>query len=227
MMCQNLLEREELSNLKIFESIQKNSDENISPIKQLLNNSLSLNEKLTQLRNSISTIKFSPNGENELIKFLFDGLGGNTYIPRKGDNSERFDAVINFDDYKVVTEVEIPSSAILDAPRNLLDDYAVMHTRRGENVQEIVPLVVCWDLPNKRTDYWNVISDINTILGVKIKTISILALALYYWTDTPINFKDDSFYLDSSNTSLLCAIDLLYNNGISESDYPGYFTPFK
>lgn len=179
------------------------------------------------LRKSISTVKLTPNGENNLIELLFSGFGGKVYVPRKGDNSERFDAIVSFPKYKVVTEVEIPSTAILDAPRNLLDDYAVMHCRKGEDVNKIVPLVVCWDLPNRRTDYWNVVTDINTILGVKIKTISILALALYYWTNTPLDLAGDDFFLNHDKSTMISAKNLLEKHGMSIEDFPGYFAPFK
>lgn len=214
--------------MKIFESIQSNNQTtSSSPVRNIVDNDLPLAEKLATLRDSISTVKLTPNGENELLKLLFTGLGGKIYFPRKGDNSERFDATVLFDDYKVVTEVEIPSTAILDAPRNLLDDYAVIHSRKGEDTNNIIPLVICWDLPNKRTDYWNVITDINSILNIKIKTISILALAFYYWTKTPLDLLSDTFYLDHSDPMMHSTSELMKAYGISSDDYPGYFTPYK
>lgn len=214
--------------MKIFESIQNNTQSiSSSPVKAIIDNDLPLADKLSKLRESLSTVKLTPNGEKELLEILFTGLGGDIYFPRKGDNSERFDAIISFDNYKVVTEVEIPSTAILDAPRNLLDDYAVIHSRKREGASSIVPLVICWDLPNKRTDYWNVITDINSVLNIKIKTTSILALALYYWTETPLNLLNDDFYLDHSDSVMHSASELMKKQGLSIDDYPGYFTPFK
>lgn len=214
--------------MKIFENIQNNEKlANMSEIELIVKNDLTLSEKLEKLRNSISTVKLTSNGENKLIELLFSGLGGKVYFPRKGDNSERFDAVITFPEYKVVTEIEIPSNAILDAPRNLLDDYAVMHCRKGEDVNKIVPLVVCWDLPNRRTDYWNVITDIYNILGIKVKTISILALALYYWLDIPLDLCSDEFFLNYDNSTMCSAEKMLEKYKISIDDFPGYFSPFK
>jgi len=214
--------------IKIFE--KTGSDEKsgkLSSIEKLVNNDLALCEKMNSLRDSISIVKLTPNGESELIRLLFSGLNGCVYIPRKGDNSERFDAIIDFPDYKAVVEIEIPSSAILDAPRNLLDDYAVLKARKGEITSNIIPLVICWDLPNKRTDYWNVISDIKEILGIEIKTVSIMALAVHYWIKTPLNLLDDSYYLDRSNSTMEYISELLSAVGISAEDFPGYFTPFK
>lgn len=214
--------------MKIYKNL-RNSDSNTngSQIKKLIDNDYPLRDKMTYLRDSLSTIKLIPDGENELIRFLINGLGPKIYFPRKGDNSERFDALIDFGDYKSVVEIEIPSTEILDAPRNILDDYAVLKCRKKEKDSDIVPLVICWDLPNKRTDYWNVITDIYTILGIKIKTISILALALHYWTETPLDLRGDDYYLDHSNSSMIFTSHLLRKTGLSENDYPGYFTPHK
>ena len=135
--------------------------------------------------------------------------------------------MIDLGTYKSVVEIEIPSTEILDAPRNLLDDYAVQKCRKLENDKQIVPLVICWDLPNKRTDYWNVITDVNAILGIKIKTISILALALHYWTETPLNLQNDDYYLEYANCSIISADEMLRKVNLSAEDYPGYFTPYK
>lgn len=214
--------------MKIYKNL-RNSDSitNGSQIKELIDNDYPLKDKMNRLRDSLSMIKLIPDGENELVRLLINGLGPKIYFPRKGDNSERFDALIDFGDYKSVVEIEIPSTEILDAPRNLLDDYAVLKCRKKEKDSDIVPLVICWDLPNKRTDYWNVITDIYAILGIKIKTISILALALHYWTKTPLELRSDDYYLEYSNSSMIFASHLLRKTGLSENDYPGYFTPYK
>jgi hypothetical protein len=214
--------------LKIYRSKKVETEKNqTSDIEKLIINDLNLKDKMNQLINSIQIVKLCPNGENELIRILFEGLGKKVYFPRKGDNSERFDAIVDFDNYKSVVEIEIPSTEILDAPRNLLDDYAVQKQRKKEKDKPIVPLVICWDLPNKRTDYWNVIKDINSILKIKIKTISILALALHYWTETPLDLESDDYYLEYSKCHMNSESEIFQKANISIEDYPGYFTPYK
>lgn len=212
---------------KIFEQIQAVESKNqLSAIDFLVNNSLPLENKLSQLRDSLDTVKLTPNGENELIERLFIGLSNEkVYFPRKGDNSERFDALISFPSHKAVAEIEIPSSAILNAPRNLLDDYAVLKNRKEE--KKIIPITICWDLPNKRTDYWNVISDVNKILDIKIKTISILALALHYWLEIPLDFTNDNYYLSYENSDMKYTEKLLQDNNINSVEFAGYFSPYK
>ena len=130
--------------MKIFKRINTDVVENsVSEIEELVNNKLALKQKMAKLRDSISVVKLNPNGENELINLLLNGLNATVYFPRKGDNSERFDAILDFEKYKVVTEIEIPSTEILDAPRNLLDDYAVLKCRKTEKSNLIIPLVIC------------------------------------------------------------------------------------
>lgn len=213
--------------MKIYKSKKTNINEEVSEIQELIINNLPINKKMEKLRRSIKDVKLCPNGENELIRLLMEGLGYKVYFPRKGDNSERFDAIVDFKTYKAVVEIEIPSSEILDAPRNLLDDYAVIKCRKKEENMQIVPLVICWDLPNKRTDYWNVITDIRSILGIKIKTISILALALHYWAKIPLNLQNDDYYLEYQKCSIKIPDLILKSENLDIDDYPGYFTPFK
>lgn len=213
--------------VKIFEKKSDDKIERVSSVEKLIYNDLSLFDKMLNLCNSIEDVKLSPNGENELIEILLSKFAKNIYFPRKGDNSERFDITFELADYKVVAEIEIPSSAILDAPRNLLDDYAVLKSRKGDELNSVVPLVICWDLPNKRTDYWNVITDVKNVLGLEIKTISILALAVHFWTNTPIDLLSSDYYLDYDNLSMKTIHDMLKEKGIVSDEFPGYFTPFK
>lgn len=213
--------------IKIYKpTYNKLNNESKDLITKLLENRLPINHKLDGLINSYSKIKQTLNAENELIEKLILALGGKIRFPRVGDNNERFDAFIEFEDYYSIVEIEIPSTTILDAPRNLLDDYAVAVSRNKLDSKPIVPLVICWDLPNKRTDYWNVVYDINQILGLKIKTISIPALALHYWSNTPLDLQYD-YYLDINNQTMDKSIDILKNLNFSTDIGIGYFEPIK
>jgi hypothetical protein len=212
--------------LKLFKN-NKEENQNTTVTHSLIENQLSLQEKIKNIINASSVNTITDEEKKRIITSLFLKMGGKVYFPRKGDNSERFDALIEFESYKAVAEIEIPSIAILDAPRNLLDDYAVLKARREEDKSEIVPLVICWDLPNKRTDYWNVISDINNILNLKIKTISVPALAILYWTNSSLNLKDDTFFLNYGNTEMEYISNILKEKSIDIYDFPGFFYPGK
>lgn len=212
--------------MKIYKSTKSPEIKRDNILESILNSNKTLEEKLMNLINSYSQLKLTPNAESKLIGLLLNRLGGQIYFPRKGDNSERFDALIHFSNYSCVAEIEIPSTEILDAPRNLLDDYAVIKSRKDSN-RKIIPVVICWDLPNKRTDYWNVIDDINKILSLKIKTISVLSLALHYWTNTDLDFENDDYFLYSDNTRMAASEKILEENNIGPEKYAGYFQPIK
>ncbi|MCO4320973.1 hypothetical protein [Aliidiomarina quisquiliarum] len=200
------------------------SSENI--VNNLLNNKKPILKKFNNLINSYSEIKLTSGAENLLIDKLFQELGGKIRFPRVGDNNERFDAFLNFDKYYALAEIEIPSISILDAPRNLLDNYAVAISRRQLADKPIIPLVIFWDIPNKRTDYWNVIYDIKNVLGIEIKTISLSAIALHYWSKTPLDLIND-YYLDSDNQKMETAISIFNKNNISAEHGLGYLEPIK
>lgn len=212
--------------MKIYKSTKTPEIDRNNILESILDSNKTLEEKLIYLINYYYQLKLTPNTELKLIKFLFDKLGGQMYYPRKGDNSERFDALINFSNYICVAEIEIPSTEILDAPRNLLDDYAVVKSRKYSD-KKVIPVVICWDLPNKRTDYWNVIDDINKILLLKIKTISVLSLALHYWSNTDLDLENDDYFLYSDNTHMTASEKILKENHIDPKKYIGYFQPKK
>lgn len=196
---------------------------------ELVDNELSIPQKMEQLISSYQQLKLDPTGFNRLLKYLCQRLNMTPYFPRKGDVNERYDLIMSdpSSDKQVMCEVEIPSIAILDAPRNLLDDIAVLSNRRGIPASQLTPLVICWDFPNKRTDYWNVISDIHNIVGLKVKTCSILSLAILVWANKPFDFESDLFFLDSEKNKLEGILRILDEKSIDEGDYKGFFYPLK
>ena len=99
-----------------------------------------------------------------------------------------------------VLEVEAGSDA-LDMSRAILDDIAVLNSRHGVAKEDNKPLAVCLNLPNKRTDYWQVVKDIKSVTGIEIQTLTIGALLIMLWNN--IEVRDFSrFYIDVDNTSI-------------------------
>lgn len=213
----------------IYKTKQELKPEENDYIFELVDNDFELSQKMDLLVSSYQRLKLDPSGFRLLIKALCDKLGLQTHFPRKGDVNERFDVLISNanNGHKIVSEVEIPSTAILDAPRNLLDDMAVLASRREINVNDLTPLVMCWDFPNNRTDYWNVVNDIKNILNIEIKTCSILSLAVLAWTENIFDAKSDTYFLHTSKNTLQNILDILKANEIDEKLYNGFFYPVK
>ncbi|MEK4650519.1 MULTISPECIES: hypothetical protein [unclassified Niallia] len=195
----------------------------------LIDNELDLEKKMLNLSSAYEKLILTPFAVNKLIEKLFTKLNFPINFSRKGDNNARYDATISIgnEGYEGIIEVEVPSTAMLDAPRNLLDDIAVVTNRSNMKMEQVIPIVICWTFPNNRTDYWNVVNDINKVLSIKIKTISIMALAVCYWTNNQLKLVDDSFYVDVDNNSLREMIELLSNQNIDLSHFDGFFTPYK
>lgn len=211
--------------MKIYKSLVEESTKQNEAI-QLIDNELSLGDKINNVISSYEDLKLNRTLFSDLIRELFNKLHYKVYYPRVGDVNERFDLLLEAENSKIVVEVEIPSLAVLDAPRDLLDDIAVMVNRRNENKENIKGLVLCWDLPNNRTDYWNVINDINNVLGIKIYTINVISLLILYWTNNSFDLNDN-YFLNAETKDFINIIGILKENGLIESDFMGYFSPAK
>lgn len=198
-------------------------------IDMLVENELPLEGKMLNLSSSYEKLKLTPFAIEKLLEELLEKLGISIEFPRKGDNNTRYDARLIFKDSNMegIVEIEVPSTAMLDAPRNLLDDIAVLSNRNNIELENIIPIVVCWTFPNKRTDYWNVINDINEVLDIKIKTVSIMAIAVCYWTNTPLKLGDDVYFVYVDNNTIIELMHILSTENVELSNFEGYFAPFK
>ncbi|MFI3297647.1 MAG: 4Fe-4S binding protein [bacterium] len=72
----------------------------------------------------------------------------------------------------IVGESNIKNSDSLAVTRRILDDLSVLIGRYGFSQEQIIPLAVLNGLPNKRTDYYEVIEDVKNVLGIQINTIT-------------------------------------------------------
>ncbi|MBT7557323.1 4Fe-4S binding protein [Candidatus Woesearchaeota archaeon] len=140
---------------------------------------------------------------NKLVVKSFESIGFSTYITRSGDVNLRMDALSKEDDIYYPIEIEI--SANLDAPRDILDDVAVFCSRQNVSKDNVIGIIVLGEIPNKRTEYWELISDIESVTGVKIATIPIAALLTCVWNKKPINVRD--YFLGKGRTSVRSAIN--------------------
>src|SRR5439155_5627282 len=83
---------------------------------------------------------------NHLSRNLLMAVGIPTAMRRRGDVNLRMDLVLR----NGVAEVEYMRQALLDSPRNVLDNVAVVVSRYGMPMAHFVPLIVSIGLPNQR-----------------------------------------------------------------------------
>jgi len=158
---------------------------------------------------------------NLITRNLLIQLGLNTLIRRKGDVNLRMDGVFNARNnpkIKGVIEIEFGKD-VLDSPRNILDNLAVLSSRHNYQYNDLIPLVVSFNLPNIRTEYWRVIKDISNVLNIKIQSFTIGTLMLLLWNQQYIDFSQHNFYVDCDNPSINSTLSNMLNRKINLSNF--------
>lgn len=136
-----------------------------------------------------------------LCRNLIISLGYNCSIRRTGDVYTRTDAIFEADDLFGVIEIELDNDS-LSAARNLLDDLAVIQSRYGVNSRSSIPVALCLVMPNKRQGYFQVCDDVEKVLEIRIRTLTIGALLVLMWSGAKLGFSQDNFRLGFRNTSI-------------------------
>lgn len=106
----------------------------------------------------------------EIVKDLLDKFGIKTSLKRIGDINMRIDAQGKFNQNKIIFSIEFGNDS-LSIPRKLLEGFAVTHNRYKINKKKLIPIAILSTLPNKRSEYYRVIDDINKVLKIKIFTL--------------------------------------------------------
>ncbi len=151
--------------------------------------------------------------QNLLARNILIVLGCQAALSRQGDVYTRMDGFYDNGEQYGAFEVETGLD-MLDVSRALLDDIAILHSRYAISKNCNHPLAICLTLPNKRTDYWQVVKDIKEITGIQINTITFGALLSLLWNLKDIENFDD-FYIDIDNYSIRVAVESILNKKIT------------
>jgi ferredoxin len=163
---------------------------------------------LTRLPSSIGAL--SDVAAAVFIRNVLHELGVKCRVRRRGDTNVRIDAVTSFDDGLIgVVEIEL-TGAVLDSPRALLEDIAILHTRYAMPIGVICPISVVLALPNGRSEYYQVITDIERVLGICCRTFTVGALVLLLWNFAKMPGLGKKLFLtDASGADLLPSLKAL------------------
>lgn len=168
--------------------------------------------------------KLADQDRNLLVRNLMHEAGMSARVRRRGDMNMRMDAV-GFTRSKrlFVAEIELVGGE-LESPRALMEDVAILHARYGFEVADIDALSVILAFPNLRSEYYQVIRDINKVLGIKCRTLTIGALLAVIWIGKTIDgFKGAAFSVEEGGIDLAKSLDI---PGLTEP-YQGAFRPAK
>ncbi len=111
--------------------------------------------------------------ENLFVRNLLMNLGVPSKIRAVGNNDIRFDLLGLVDGVVIIGEIGLGKLDALEGPRAILDDIAVLNSRYKIPQKSIIPLVVVSGFPNKRSDVYEVMTDITKVLGIRISMVSI------------------------------------------------------
>ena len=163
-----------------------------------------------------------------LARNMLAACGVAASMRRKGDTNIRMDGLLRFASEQIgVVELET-SAAVLESPRALLEDIAVLHGRFGVPMVDIVPVSVIGALPNVRTEYYQVIDDIAQVLGIQCRTLTFGALCLVMWRFGKLGgLEGDLFTTKTGATDLHSSLAQLIPDLPVDEPYPGAYRPSK
>lgn len=161
-----------------------------------------------------------------LVRNLLNEVGLNARTRRRGDTNMRIDAVgFSRSERPFVAEIET-GAGVLESPRALLEDVAVLHSRYGYAVDGIDPVSVILSFPNVRSEYYQVIRDIEKVLGLRCRTITVGALVALLWNCAKLDgFDGDAFTIGEGTIDLADCLGL--DDTKLAEPYPGAFKPAK
>lgn len=169
----------------------------------------------------------SPQMPNLIVRNLLMVVGNKCIISRRGMVYIRIDAIIDDGSVLGIAEVEF-NNELLDAPRAILDDIAVLSSRYEIGRNEIKPFVISLAFPNIRSEYWQVIQDISKVLDVEIHSLTFGALCSINWLFGNARISDIQCYADKDNPSIRQGIKALCPQcELPGPDSRGIFEPGK
>ena len=120
--------------------------------------------------------KTSSNVLKNDVSNLMSDLGLKTFVTRTGNNNLRMDALSKIESN--IYAVEIEKLADLDSPRNILDSLAVLHSRYEISKSCLGGIIVVSTFPSKRSEFWEVVNDIQKVTKLNIYIIPLYALII-------------------------------------------------
>lgn len=117
-----------------------------------------------------------------LIGDLFNILGFECRVSRKGENYQRFDALIIDDTFSIPIEIKSPgeeTNISTKAVRQALENKIILLSRKQyETHYDTTSIALGFNLPNDRSDVLRLIIDIKTIFDINISLIDLKTLTI-------------------------------------------------
>ncbi len=160
--------------------------------------------------------QMSQEEQNIFARNLLIKLGNHATLARQGNVYMRLDGFYSNKKQFGVVEIETGTD-MLDVSRAILDDIAVVNVRYAVDKNKNHPIAIVLGLPNKRTDYWQVLKDIRDIVEIPIGTITFGALLILLWNNKEV-YDFEHFYIDVDNSSIRSVVVSLVGRSINIGD---------
>jgi len=129
--------------------------------------------------------KINKKDHNKLVYSLLNYSGIETYLTRLGDVNLRMAAVGK--QHSSYISFEISNLLDLDSVRDTMENIAILCSRYDTNIIDIRGAIIVKELPNKRSDVWELLKDVKSELGIDICIIPIYALYKIVMEESSIN----------------------------------------
>ena len=136
-----------------------------------------------------------------MVRNFLINIGILNKVSTRGNNDIRMDFVGSINGKIIPGEIELNGNDILGLPRRILDDIAVLNSRYKIDKVDIIPIIIIFLFPRKRSDFYEVLSDIEKITGYKIRTLPIHFLKLMTLYGLKLNEQNlnDNFIINLDN----------------------------
>ena len=115
-----------------------------------------------------------------IVERLFKAIGYNCELSRTGVNYKRWDAIIKSPKHSMPIEIKSPGEEkflSVKAIRQALENKVILLARAASSIQfEDTSLVVCYNLPNDRSEVSSLINDVFEVYGIVIGVIDFRTL---------------------------------------------------
>ena len=168
-------------------------------------------ELINDIYRKLSTlVKLDTRIPNLLTRNLLMTLGIHAASSRCGDVYSRTDILFAVPGKFGICEVEF-NDTMIDTPRDIIEDIAIYISRYGIEKNKILPLVIGLQYPNNRSEFWEVLTDIQKVLGISTRSLSVGALMLMVWNQATFkNMSVESIpIIDNLNKGIRDAVSVL------------------
>jgi len=162
-------------------------------------------QKTMELISTIHESKKANVVTNNLIKSSFMSLGFKVVKPRVGDVNLRMDLIIDTDQKLYL--VEIDGLGCPDTVRDVIDDVAIFCDKYDRELGSLAGVSCLLEFPNKRSEYYELISDVESVLKFSIYSLSLGVILAALFSRKSLNI--DVFGINEKQTSCRPALDAI------------------